>query len=74
MTELSYNKIKEAVASNPNDSILGATVRRILQEELALEAMEFFDANPNPNQYTLDQMITEVENDDTDKFGESRSI
>jgi|TARA_R110002073_G_scaffold313422_1_gene485389 hypothetical protein len=74
MTELSYNKIKEAAASNPNDSILGATVRRILQEELALEAMEFFDANPNPNQYTLDQMITEVENDDTDKFGESRSI
>ena len=74
MTELSYNKIKEAVASNPNDSILGATVRRIIQEELALEAMEFFDANPNPNQYTLDQMITEVENDDTDKFGESRSI
>jgi|TARA_B110000908_G_C9803043_1_gene249519 hypothetical protein len=74
MTELSYNKIKEAAASNPNDSILGATVRRILQEELALEAMEFFDANPNPNQYTLDQMITEVENDNTDKFGESRSI
>ena len=74
MTELSYNKIKEAAASNPNDSILGATVRRILQEELAIEAMEFFDANPNPNQYTLDQMITEVENDDTDKFGESRSI
>jgi hypothetical protein len=36
--------------------------------------MEFFDANPNPNQYTLDQMITEVENDNTDKFGESRSI
>ncbi len=74
MTKISYNKIKLAAATNSNDSILGAIVRRILQEELALEAMDFFDANPNPNQYTLDQMITEIENDDADTFGESRSI
>ena len=64
MTTIFYERIKEASASNPNDSILGATVRRIMQEELALEAMESYDANPN--QYTLDQMITEVENDDRD--------
>jgi len=64
MNTLFYERIKEASASNPNDSILGATVRRIMQEELALEAMESYDANPN--QYTIDQMITEVENDDRD--------
>ena len=50
MNTLFYERIKEASASNPNDSILGATVRRIMQEELALEAMESYDANPN--QYT----------------------
>ena len=66
MTTLFYNRIKEATASNSNDSTLGATVRRIMQEELALEAMKAYDANPNPKQYTLDQMITEVENDNRD--------
>lgn len=60
MTELFYNRIKEATKTTENDSILGATVRRIMQEELALEAMQAYDANPNPRQYTLDQMITEI--------------
>ena len=60
MTELFYNRIKEATKTTEDDSILGATVRRIMQEELALEAMQAYDANPNPRQYTLDQMITEV--------------
>jgi|15BtaG_2_1085339.scaffolds.fasta_scaffold00229_3 hypothetical protein len=60
MTELFYNRIKEATKTTEDDSILGATVRRIMQEELALEAMQAYDANPNPRQYTLDQMITEI--------------
>jgi len=64
MTELFYNRIKEATKSNPNDSILGATVRRIMQEELAVEAMQAYDANPNPSQYTLDEMITEIKHNE----------
>jgi len=36
-------KIKFIAAKTEDDSLLGATVRRILQEDRALEAMEEFD-------------------------------
>jgi curli biogenesis system outer membrane secretion channel CsgG len=52
-------QIKRAATNTGNDSIFGATVRRILEEERALEAMKSFDSNPN--QYTVDQVINEVE-------------
>ena len=38
-------KIKFIAAKTEDDSLLGASVRRILQEERALEAMEEYDSN-----------------------------
>jgi hypothetical protein len=43
MTTEIYNKIKSAANQTNDDSILGATVRRILQEARALEAMKSYD-------------------------------
>jgi hypothetical protein len=51
--------IKNIASQTNDDSILGANVRRILQEVRALEAMKSFDSNPN--QYTIEQVINEVE-------------
>lgn len=61
-----YSKIKAAAQSTGNDSMLGATVRRILQEELAMEALEVYNYDTNPKQYTIDQMISEVEHENRD--------
>jgi hypothetical protein len=38
-------KIKFIAAKTEDDSLLGASVRRILQEDRALEAMEEYDSN-----------------------------
>jgi hypothetical protein len=51
--------IKNIASQTNDDSILGANVRRILQEVRALESMKSFDSNPN--QYTIEQVINEVE-------------
>jgi len=55
-----YNKIKTAASQTEDDSILGATVRRILQEARALEAMDVYDSN----QLVIDSMITETDEND----------
>jgi hypothetical protein len=60
MTTEIYNKIKTAASQTEDDSILGATVRRILQEARALEAMDVYDSN----QLVIDSMITETDEND----------
>jgi hypothetical protein len=60
-----YNRIKKATKSTEDDSILGATVRRIMQEELALEAMQAYDADPIFNTETFEEMEARVQNEDS---------
>ena len=52
--------IKNIASQTNDDSILGANVRRILQEVRALEAMDAYDSN----QLVIDSMITETDEND----------
>jgi hypothetical protein len=61
MTTETYNRIKTAASQMSNDSLLGANVRRILQEANALEALNSYNSKENTSQVTLDEMINEVE-------------
>tara|TARA_B100000287_G_C20479700_1_gene720655 strand:+ start:199 stop:501 length:303 start_codon:yes stop_codon:yes gene_type:complete len=54
-----YNRIKLAESQMDDDSILGANIRRILQETIALEAMHKYDAN----QLSLDDELNELSKD-----------
>jgi hypothetical protein len=61
MTTETYNRIKTAASQMSNDSLLGANVRRILQEANALEALNSYNSKENTSQVTLDEIINEVE-------------
>jgi len=58
------DKIKSA-AKIEDDSFFGATVRRILQEERALEAMKEYDADPIFNTETFEEMEARVKREDS---------
>ena len=54
-----YNRIKLSASQMDDDSILGANIRRVLQETIALEAMYKYDAN----QLSLDDELNELSKD-----------
>ncbi len=53
--------VKNVASQTEDDSLLGVTVRKLLQEVRALEALDLYNSKENKNQYTIDEMINEVE-------------
>lgn len=51
-------KIKHLVETTPNDNVLGAAVRALYWAERSMN-----EVKDDPNQLTLDQLITEAQND-----------
>ena len=57
--------VKNVASQTEDDSLLGVTVRKLLQEVKALETMEEYDADPIFNTETFEEMEARVKREDS---------